>query len=132
MLQVMSVQSININEIFDMNMLIDNDFITHCSITVFLTNVPSLYTLEITRKPGVFWCFQGILKRNICQKSVSNYWKRQYEVFTFSSLPGNINIVAKLCLRLIVSLMQKLFGNGISCSDEYYENFVKSPPLTIL
>ena len=33
-----------------------------------------LYTLENIRKPGIFRCFQGVLKQNICLNWIKQLW----------------------------------------------------------
>ena len=54
----------------------------------FLVNVPILYPPENTRKPLVFWCFQGVWNGNIGQK-----WLRS---------------IFSLCRNQVVDLKDKL------------------------
>ena len=49
-----------------------------------------LYTLENTRKPMVFWCFQGILNGNTGQKRANvnkNIWNNDMKEKSLSSQP---------------------------------------------
>ena len=45
----------------------------------FPANVPILYPPENTRKPLVFWCFQGVWNGKICRKWVTWSFKRNIE-----------------------------------------------------